>query len=121
MIHLFTFHLRLDLSLAEHHRRNDKTLLAKLLPLQRLGIPAGAFCWHMMDYEAAHRWRQRGTLKPTDCLGSLERLEERLRINDMILDRLVDGSSISLNIYRHCKKEIASKCQMHILLRLYSN
>jgi hypothetical protein len=52
--------------------------------------------------------------------GELARLEELLRMNDMILDSVADLRSYSA-IFRGCKKEIAAERRAYIPPEMYSN
>lgn len=96
------------------------------LPLQHLGVPISAFLWHSRIHRTLYRHPQDLSLseKPpgyTDSTlqalrnhGDLKKLEELLRMNDMILDATVDGLHQHPKIYRACKKEIAAERQAYI-------
>jgi hypothetical protein len=103
------------------------------LPLRHLGVPISAFLWHTRVHTSVYRLPQGSSLfeRPPRFLcstlqamrshGELNRLEELLRMNDMILDSVVDGLHSHPKIFRACKKEIADERRTSILPEMRSN
>jgi hypothetical protein len=103
------------------------------LPLRRLGVPVSAFLWHTRVHRSVYRLLQGlslferppgfdgSTLQAMRSHGELNRLEELLRMNDMILDSVVDGLHSHPKIFRACKKEIAAERRASIPPEMRSN
>lgn len=103
------------------------------LPLRHLGVPLSAFLWHTRVQRSIYRLPQGSSLfeRPPGFLcstlqamrshGELNRLEELLRMNDMILDSAVDGLHSHPKIFRACKKEIANERRASIPPEMRSN
>lgn len=103
------------------------------LPLRRLEVPLSAFLWHARVGRSVYRLSQGSSLSersPEFLFSTLEdmssdsetnRLEELLRMNDMILDSVVDNLHLHPKIFEACKKAIAAERRTSIPSEIRSN
>ncbi|ERF76337.1 hypothetical protein EPUS_04195 [Endocarpon pusillum Z07020] len=118
----------------EIHRLAYETFYSFIaLPLRRLKVPLSAFLWHARVSRSISRLSQGSslserspeflfsTLEDMSSYSETDRLEELLRMNDMILDSVVDNLHLHPKMFKACKKAIAAELRTSIPSGFRSN
>ncbi|KAF7512216.1 hypothetical protein GJ744_002378 [Endocarpon pusillum] len=118
----------------EIHRLAHETFYLFIgLPLQQLEVPLSAFLWHARVCRSVYRLSRGSsfsegspeflfsTLEDMSSCSDTNRLEELLRLNDMILDSVVDNQPPHPKTFKACKKAIAAERRTSIPSEFRSN